>query len=313
MYIIRPFSKNLNISSIFTKKEVIEFFKELETELKLRGYSNQTIRTYIFQNTQFITWLNSQKSSSEYQKSLLSKGKERTPNDVNNSDLRAYLAFLLADKGLTPASVNLAISALKFFYIEVLKKDIFMGIKHPKKENKLPVVLTKDEIRLMLDLTKNKRHKLLIELLYSTGLRVNEAVSIRIKDINLAEKLAFVKYGKGKKERFVKLSNKFIMHLNSYLKKRKSQSQYLFNSIGSDLTTRQAQRAIKNAALRSGIQKKVFCHAFRSSFATHLLDSGVDVRVIQELLGHSNLATTQAYTAVSKKKLMEIKSPHDTL
>ena len=292
---------------------MIQFFKDLETELKLRGYSNQTIRTYIFQNTQFIRWLNSQKVSSEYQKSLLSKGKERTPNDVNNSDLRAYMAFLLADKGISPASANLALSALKFFYIEVLKNDIFKDIKHPKKEKKLPVILTKDEIRSILDLTKNKRHKLLIELLYSTGLRVNEAVSLRVKDINLAEKVAFVKYGKGKKERFVKLSSKFIKHFRSYLNRRKRDSEYIFNSRGGHLTTRQAQRAIKNAALRAGIQKKVFCHAFRSSFATHLLDSGVDVRLIQELLGHQNLATTERYTHVSRKKLMQIKSPLDKL
>jgi len=251
--------------------------------------------------------------SSEYQKSLLSKGKERTPNDVNNSDLRAYMAFLLADKGISPASANLALSALKFFYIEVLKNDIFKDIKHPKKEKKLPVILTKDEIRSILDLTKNKRHKLLIELLYSTGLRVNEAVSLRVKDINLAEKVAFVKYGKGKKERFVKLSSKFIKHFRSYLNRRKRDSEYIFNSRGGHLTTRQAQRAIKNAALRAGIQKKVFCHAFRSSFATHLLDSGVDVRLIQELLGHQNLATTERYTHVSRKKLMQIKSPLDKL
>ncbi len=290
---------------------MIKFFKELETELKLRGFSNQTIKTYIFQNQKFMDFLNSSKTNAEYQKSLISKGSKRTPQDITNKDLRAYLAFLLSDRGLSPASVNLAISAIRFFHIEVLENDIFKGIKHPKPEKKLPVVLTKDEIRRMLEVTKNKKHRLLIELLYSTGLRVSEAVNIRVKDLNLDEKIAFVKYGKGKKERFVKLSNRFITHLISYTKKKKG--QYLFNYKGKPLTTRQAQRIVKKAALKAEITKKVFCHALRSTFATHLLDSGVDIRLIQELLGHSNLATTERYTKVSKERLMEVKSPLDKL
>lgn len=292
---------------------MIKFFKELETELKLRGFSNQTIKSYLFQNQKFLGFVNSSKTNAEYQKSLISKGLKRTPQDITNKDLKAYLAFLLSDKGQSPASVNLAISAIRFFYIEVLNQDIFKGIKHPKSEKKLPVVLTKDEIRKMLEATKNKKHRLLIELLYSTGLRVSEAVNLRIKDLHLEEKIAFVKYGKGKKERFVKLSNRFIVHLNSYLKKRKNKNPYLFSYKGIPLSTRQAQRIVKKAALEAQITKKVFCHALRSSFATHLLDSGVDIRVIQELLGHSNLATTQRYTKVSKERLMEVKSPLDNL
>lgn len=292
---------------------MIKFWKELETELKLRGFSNQTIKSYTFQNQKLIDFLNSSNTPTEYQKSLVSKGSKRTPQDVTNADLRSYLAFLLGDKGLSPASVNLAISALKFYYVEVLEKDIFKRIKHPKLEKKLPVVLTKDEIKRMIDLTKNKKHRLLLELLYSTGLRVSEAVNIRLKDIQVDEKKAFVKYGKGKKERFVKLSNKFIQHFKSYVKKRKTTSIYLFKSRKGSITTRQAQRIVKNAALRANIAKKVFCHALRSTFATHLLDSGVDVRIIQELLGHSRLSTTERYTKVSKERLMEIRNPLDSL
>jgi len=292
---------------------VIKFFEELKTELKLQGLSNQTIKTYIYQNQKFLDFVNSSKTNAEYQKTLVSKGSKRTPEDITNKDLRAYLAFLLSDKGLTPASVNLAISSLKFFYMGVLKKNIFEGIKHPKLEKKLPVVLSKNEIKAMLDMTKNKKHRLLIELLYGTGLRVTEAVNMRIKDLHLEEKTAFVKYGKGKKERFVKLPNVFINHLRSYLKKRKSNSIYLFNSRKGPITSRQAERIIKNAALKANINKKVFCHALRSTFATHMLDSGSDIRLIQELLGHERLDTTQRYTKVSKERLMEVKSPLDSL
>jgi len=293
---------------------VIKFFKELETELKIKGFSNQTIKTYIYQNQKFFDFVNSSTHKAEYQKSLISKGHKRTPQDITNADLRAYLAYLMSDKGLSPASASLAVSALKFFYLEVLDRsqDLFKKVKNPKPEKRLPVVLTKDEIRRMLELTKNKKHRLLIELLYSTGLRVNETVNIRLNDIHLDEKTAFVKYGKGKKERFVKLSNTFINHYKTYIKKKKDRT-HLFTYKGKPLSTRQAQRIVKQAAKRANITKKVFCHALRSSFATHLLDAGTDIRVIQELLGHSSLDTTQKYTKVSKKLILDVKSPLDKL
>lgn len=285
--------------------------KELETELKIRGFTNQTIKTYLYHNQKFLNFVNSPEYYSEYQKTLVSKGSKRTPQDITNKDLKAYLAFLRSDKGLSNASTNLAISALKYFYFTILKKNIFDEIEHPPKRKKLPVVLTKDEIKQMIDLTKNKKHKLLIELLYCSGVRVSEAVNLRVKDVHIDEKEAFIKYGKGEKERFVKLSNAFLKHLQSYLKKHSG--TYIFTYRKKPITPRQAQRIVKNAAKRANITKKVFCHALRSSFATHLLDSGTDIRVIQELLGHEHLETTQIYTKVSKKHLIDVKSPHDTL
>ncbi len=290
---------------------MIRFFQELETELKLRGFSAQTIKAYIYHNQKFIDFLNSNKVKSEFQASLDEPSK-RSPKNATNKDLKAYLAHLLSDKGLKPSSVNLAISALKYYYLEVLNRDIFGKIKCQKIEKKLPVVLTKKEISRMIDITKNKKHRLLIELLYSTGVRVSEAVKMRVNDLHFDEKTAFVKYGKGKKERFVQLSNKLIKHLRSYIKRGKNKSVYLFNYRGKPLSTRQAQRVVKKAALKAEITKKVFCHALRSTYATHLLDSGVDIRVIQEFLGHSNLDTTQRYTKVSKKKFLEVKNPLDS-
>ncbi|MBW2989217.1 tyrosine-type recombinase/integrase [Candidatus Woesearchaeota archaeon] len=291
---------------------MLNFLKDLETELKIRGFSRQTIKTYLYQNQRFLDFVNSSKTHAEYQKSLKSIGSKRTPQDITSRDLKAYIAYLLSDKGMSHAAVNLVISSLRFFYESVLEKGIFTGIKPVRKEEKLPVVLTKDEIRSMISSAKNRKHRLLIELLYSTGLRVSEAVNIRIRDINLVEKLLFVKFGKGKKERFVTLSNRLIPHLKSYLKKKKGQT-FLFEYKKSPLSARQAQRIVKDAAIRSNITKKVFCHALRSSFATHLLDSGTDIRTIQKLLGHSDLSTTQIYTKVSLERLKAVKSPLDTL
>ncbi len=224
----------------------------------------------------------------------------------------------MSDKELKPASINLILCGLKFFYSDVLEKDIFKKIKPPKPEKKLPTVLTKQEIKSMIKAVKNKKHRLLIEFLYSSGLRVSEAVKIKIDDIDLDEKIGRVVSGKGKKDRLIILSTNLIDHIRGYLKKRDKKnrkSEYLFDVKNPEkhLSIRQAQKIIKKSAQKAGINKRVFCHALRSSFATHLLESGVDIRVIQELLGHANLQTTQRYTKVSTEEIKKVRSPLDNL
>jgi len=297
----------------FDKIEVIRFFKELETELKIRGYSNQTIRSYIYENKKFLDFLNSHKTNIEYQKSLLAKKGERTPQDVTKQDIRAYQAFLTSDKEFKPSTVNLILSALKFFYGEVLERDIVQNIKRPKKEEKLPVVLTKDEIRLMIQNTKNRKHKLLIELLYGSGLRVSEAVNLQINDLDLKERINIIRGGKGKKDRRMILPTHLRKKLTSYFKKRKDRNPFIFHYRNNHISPRQAERIVKNAAIRAGIQKNVFCHALRATFATHLINAGIDIRKVQVLLGHKRISTTQIYTEVSDEGLKDIKSPLETL
>jgi len=293
--------------------EVINFFKELETELKIRGYSNQTIRSYIYENQKFLDFLNSHKTNTEYQKSLFSPKGRRTPHDVTNKDIRAYQAFLMADKTLKPSTVNLILSAIKFFYTKVLKKDIFQDIPRPKKEEKLPVVLTKDEMKQMFEHIKNKKHKLLIELLYGSGLRVSEAVTLKINDLNLNEKINIIRGGKGKKDRRILLPDKLRRKLDSYFKRRKDKNLFIFHYRNGHISPRQAQRIVKNAAQRAGIKKSVFCHALRATFATHLINAGIDIRDVQVLLGHKRISTTQIYTEVSTERLKNIRSPLDSL
>ena len=274
--------------------------KKLETELKLRGFSKKTISAYIFHNQKFLDYI------------------KKESGKVSEDDIKAYLAYLMSDKQLQPSSVNIAISALRFFYKDVLEKDIFNKIKTPKQDKKLPTVLTKDEVKSLIISTRNKKHRLLIEFLYASGLRVSEAVSMKTRDLDLNERIGLVRLGKGKKDRIIILSHKLVENIEKYLKKRKKKgykSSYLFNVKNPEkhLSIRQAQKIIKKSAENAGIQKRVFCHALRSSFATHLLDSGIDIRVIQELLGHSNIQTTQRYTKVSTEKIKQIKSPLDNL
>jgi len=275
-------------------KKVILLLKKLETELKIRGFSSKTIKAYTKKNQRFLEFI----------------GKDA--NFVGEDDIKAYMAHLM-DKGQKPASVSLAMSALRFLYDEMMGKGLFAKIKLPKPEKKLPTVLSKEEIRNMLDCTKNAKHKLLIAFLYSSGLRVSEAVSIKIDDLDLNERMGIVRAGKGKKDRNIILSESLVNDLRKYLDGRKDENPYVFSIKDRHIKVRQAQRVVSEAAKRANIKKRVFCHALRSSFATHLLEAGTDIRVIQELLGHSDLSTTQRYTKVSREQLKKVKSPGDDL
>ena len=267
---------------------------KLKIELQIRGFSEKTIKAYIFHNQRFLNFV------------------KKEPNEINEDDIKFYMAYLFAEKKQKPTSVNLVLSALKFMYQEIMKKRIFDNIKSPKNEKKLPTVLTRDEIEKMIKALNNTKHGLLIEFMYSSGLRVSECVSIKIEDLNLQEKMGLVKSGKGKKDRNIILSRKLISHLTDYLTNRSDDNPYVFPVRDTHISVRQAQKIVHDAAKKAGIQKRVFCHALRSSFATHLLENGTDIRIIQELLGHSNIQTTERYTKVSTAQLKKVTSPFDT-
>ena len=268
---------------------------KLETELKIRGFSNRTVENYLFHNKKFLEFT------------------KKEPKDVNEDDAKRYMAYLMSERKQKPSSVNLALSSLKFFYSDIIKNSAFNAVKAPKLEKKLPTVLTKDEVRKLLNAILNPKHKLLVEFMYSAGLRVSECVSLKVDDLDLSEKMGKIRHGKGNKERYIILSDNLIQHLSEYISKKKDKSPYIFSIKGRPITTRQAQNVVKYAAKKAGIKKRVFCHALRSSFATHLLEDGTDIRIIQELLGHSNLSTTQIYTKVSTQQLKKVKSPLDRL
>ena len=283
------------ISYSLDVKKGEKVFDKLETELKIWGFSKRTVDTYIYHNKKFYDFVKKDSIS------------------VDENDAKRYIAHLMSDLKYSPRSVNLALSSLKFFYNEILQNRAFINVKAPKSEKKIPTVLTKDEIKKMLNATENPKHKLLIEFMYSSGLRVSECVGLKFDDLDLNEKIGKIRHGKGNKERYIILSNNLIQHLNDYVAKKKDNSPYIFSVKSRPITIRQAQKIVKEAAKRAGLKKRVFCHALRSSFATHLLEAGTDIRVIQELLGHSDLSTTQIYTKVSTRQLKKVKSPLDSL
>ena len=269
--------------------------QQLETELKLRGYTPATLRAYMFHNRKFLGFVN------------------KSPGEVVEKDIRAYLGHIISNKSLRPASVNLVLSSLKFFYETVLKMKVFGEIKPPKIEKKLPTVLTKEEIRQLIGACRNEKHRLLVQFLYASGMRVSECVRIKVDDLELDEKMGRVVSGKGNKDRHIILSETLIGKLREHLGSRKDDSPYIFSGMKGHLSVRMAQRIVNEAAAKAGIRKRVFAHALRSSFATHLLEAGTDIRIIQTLLGHSSIATTERYTYVSREQLKKVKSPLDVM
>ena len=246
---------------------------KLNDELKLRKYSDQTIRNY---NLIISNFIKSKKTPKEY---LISK------TDSSNSTMRSTYFVL------------------KFYYNHVLNKKFSHEIPLVKKSQKLPIVLSKEEINKMVNLTNNLKHKLILSFLYYAGLRLDEVINLKYKDLDFDRKLIHLKITKGKKERIIFLHEKLIEMLNFY----KENKDLLFASnLNQKYNKRSIQEIVKNAAIKSNIKKRVSPHTLRHSFATHLLEAGADIRYIQSLLGHKDLRTTQIYTQVADKNIINL-------
>jgi site-specific recombinase XerD len=267
---------------------------ELQTELSLRGFSKNTEKTYLFHNRKFLEYC------------------RKAPTAVTEDDIKEYLAHLLGDDH-EKSSVALARSAILFYQNEVLKRG-FSGIKTPKIQKKLPIVLTKDEVKRLIDAATHEKSKLLIKLLYASGLRVSEALHLKVEDLESEQRIGWVRGGKGGKDRMIILGQQVIDDLKAFLLTRNIAVGYIFaGRNGRSMTARNAQKIISNTAKAAGITKPVTPHKLRHSFATHLRESGEDLRVIQELLGHSSIQTTEIYTHVSTNEKRQVVSPADTL
>jgi len=267
-----------------------EILNKLKVELKIRGFSPLTVRNYSFFVEKFLGRNN------------------KNFTELNVDDAKAYLSEMFDTKSKN--TIMLAAASLKFFYTEILKKE-FSQVKMPKKDSKLPEVLIKDEVKKLIDSTDNNKSRLIISLLYSSGLRVSELVNLKVEDLNLQEGIGWVRKGKGRKDRQIIISNNLANELKEYLENKK-ENIYVFSKEKA-LTTRNIQKIIKRTKERAGINKKVTPHTLRHSFATHLLEQGTDIRMIQVLLGHSSLNTTQVYAHISSEQIKKVKNPLDML
>lgn len=223
---------------------------------------------------------------------------------------------MITEKQTSHSFANQAISAIKFLWINILHmpNNEIEYLPRPKKEKKLPNVLSKEEVLSLLKSVDNEKHKTILFLIYSAGLRLGEVVRLQINDIDSKRMLIKVIQGKGRKDRYTLLSDVALKQLRKYYSIYKPE-RWLFpgGKEGSYLTERSVQKIFERACQKAKIRSDVSVHTLRHSFATHLLESGTDLRYIQELLGHSSSKTTEIYTHVTEKKLSNIRSPLDYL
>lgn len=254
----------------------------LEEEMTLRGFSQRTIKTYSYHIRDFLAFC-----------------REYSPEKK-----KEYLLHLL-DRKIEPASVRLASAAIDFYIRTTLKQEPLI-VSLPKRKKQLPEVLTKEQIKAMINSTTNIKHQLIIELLYSTGMRLSELLKLRVEDIDFEHNTVRIVQGKGAKDRITIISKNTAQNI-----KNKIISGRILSGRKGSYSQKSVQLVIENSARKAGIQQNTTPHILRHSFAIHLLESGVDIRYIQSLLGHEQLRTTQIYTRVAKNKLEQIKNPLD--
>ena len=268
------------------------FFDALKKELEIRNFSPKTVKAYLFYNTDLVRYC------------------QKDPMAIKESDVKDYLWYLLEQRRVSSATARLALNAIKFYYRTVKKRRFYFNFSLPRGEKKLPVVLSRQEVVRLLESLINPKHSLILSLMYSAGLRVSEVVVIKPEDFDLPEKVLWVRQGKGKKDRQTVISDRIIDELTNLLARTET-GQYLFKGQKprSHLSTRSVEKIFDAALLKSGIRKRATCHSLRHSFATHLLESGVDAVYIQKLLGHQRIETTMVYARISNKFINNIKSP----
>ena len=277
-------------SVISNLEEANYFLKKLEAEIKLKGFSKRTAKMYKLYNKHFLDF------------------SKLSPKKVCEDDIKIYLSEK-QDKGISNRTLNLVRAALLFAYNKILGNEF--KIDTLKIQKSVPVVLTKNEIDCLFESLKNPNHKRILQLYYSSGLRLTEATNLRKKDLDLDNGILWIRNGKGGKDRMTILSKRLCEEFRQVFAYKKANDFLFTNKGNSPISGRNVQYIIEKARRRSGIEKDIHIHTLRHSFATHLLENGVDIRKIQELLGHSDLSTTQIYAQVSSEEIKKIKSPLD--
>lgn len=273
---------------------LLEGFKRF---LKARRYSESTVAVYTSFANGFLNFL-----------------KDIPLEQAQNSDAEAYLEYLVLKRRISISTHRQAISALKQLAEFLPDCQIAPeGLVRPKRSRKLPTVLSTAEVIKLLQVTANLKHRCLIGLMYSSGLRIGELLSLKLEDIDLQRKLLYIRNAKGRKDRQVVLAERMLPLIRNYLNTYQPADYFAEGAGGGPYSPTSFRTFLKRNAKRAGILKKITPHTLRHSFATHLLEKGTDIRLIQELLGHAKPETTMVYTHVSRQDLLQIKSPLDLI
>ena len=287
-----------NASELLPNIEIIKAIENFKRWLRSKRYSENTNKTY-----------------SDALKSFLVFYRTKNIHEISNEDVIIYNNDYILKNKLSASYQNQIVNAIKLYFRTIQDKKIELEkIHRPKHARELPNVLSKEEVKAILGAHSNIKHKAMLSMIYSGGLRSGELLSLQTQHIDSKRNIVLLKNAKGKKDRIVPLSPKILDLLRDYYKIYKPRL-YLFEGqkAGEKYDARSLQQILKQALQKAGITKPVTLHWLRHSYATHLLETGTDLRYIQELLGHSSSKTTEIYTHVSTKSIQQIKSPFDDL
>jgi integrase/recombinase XerD len=266
-------------------------------DLQIRHYSPTTIRLYLYAVREFAKYFGT------------------PPDQLGAEHIRRYQLFLAREKKVSPSTYIQTVCALRFLYTHTLQRKVpIQRIPFPRRERKLPMILSREEVGVLLETPGNLRHRTLLAILYGSGLRVSEVARLKVADIDRTRNVLWVRSGKGRKDRQALLPPKLRELLRCYWRSRRP-TDWLFPGArsGQPISVKAIFLACRNAAKRAGIVKPVHPHLLRHAFATHLLESGVDLRTIQILLGHANLETTARYLQVADVAVRATTSPLELL
>src|SRR3989338_3336565 len=271
--------------------DIIELMKKEGFRRKL---SVRTIKAYCFCVRRFLAFCN------------------KEPKKVTKKDVREYIEYL-ADKGKSGNTLNVYLNAVKFMTEELLFKNWRLNIRYSKAPKGLPTVLTKDEVLRLINSIDNPKHKLMVSLMYSAGLRLSELVHLRARDLEFDNNYGWIRHGKGDKDRLFILPEKLKESILQLIQNKPHDSYMFKGNKGNHISKESVYMIVKKAAKKAGIIKNVHPHTLRHSFATHLIENNYDVVSVQSLLGHSSPQTTMAYVHIASPNMISIKSPFDSL
>lgn len=289
-------------NKILAKKSKVGFkhddlVKNYQKYLQGKRYSKNTCTTYTFLVRDFLIFYSNKEVS-----------------ELDNRNVELYIENIFLKRNYSISTQRQFVSALKLFVRFYPSIDIAdQKLTRPKKSKKLPSVLSQEEVLKIIQVTRNLKHRVIIALLYSSGLRIGELVHLRLRNIDVERMQVKIVNGKGRKDRFVGLAQTFLPLLHNYLNTYQPRDYLIEGFRGGKYSESSIRKFLANSVRLAGIRKKVTAHTFRHSYATHLLENGVALRHIQELLGHSRPETTMIYTHVTRKSLLDVQSPLDTI
>jgi integrase/recombinase XerD len=263
--------------------------------LKGKRYSTSTLQTYTFFVADFINF---------HTKKAL--------EELTNRDVELFIEKVFIERNYSVSSQRQFVSALKLFIVFYPQTKINdLVLERPKRSRQLPSVLSQEEVLSIIQSTQNLKHRAIIALLYSCGLRISDLINLKLADFHIERKQLIVKNGKGRKDRYVSLADSFLPLLSNYYNSYKPKIYFVEGQNGGNYSAESVRQFLRKSCLKAKIKKNVTPHTLRHSYATHLLENGVDIRYIQSLLGHAKPETTMIYTHVKRKDLMDIQNPLD--